>query len=68
MRSKTDRVICGTCQYWTGKREPVFASKGIPKIDIFDDYGLCEHPHVAEGQSRRKDLKCVRHSKWTEIL
>lgn len=68
MRSKTDRVICGTCEYWTGKRMPVFDNKGNPKIDIYDEFGMCEHPYIKEGQSRRRDLKCIRHSKWTEIL
>ncbi len=43
MRSKTDREICGTCQHWTGKREPVFTAKGIPKIDVYDDCGQREH-------------------------
>ena len=46
----------------------VFDSKGNPKIDIYDEFGMCEHPYIKEGQSRRKDLKCIRHSKWTEIL
>ena len=36
MLSKTDRKICGTCQFWTGKRDPVFDRKGVPKIDISD--------------------------------
>lgn len=68
MRSKTDRVMCGTCQYWTGQREPVFDKNGNPKVDIFDEYGACEHPHVPIEAKRRRDLRCVRHSKWTEIL
>ena len=68
MKSKTDRIICGTCEFWTGKRLPVFDLKGKPKIDIIDEYGVCEHPYVQKGQSRRKDLKCIRYSKWTEIL
>ena len=42
MRSKTSRVICGTCQYWTGKREPVFDGNGNPKVDIFDEFGLID--------------------------
>ncbi len=68
MRSKTSRVICGTCQYWTGKREPVFDGNGNPKIDIVDEFGLCEHFIMDESVARRKDLKCKHFSKWTEIL
>ena len=68
MRSKTDRIICGTCQYWTGAREPVFDAKGTPKVDILDEFGLCEHFMLDENISRRRDLKCKCFSKWTEIL
>ena len=34
MQSKTDRKICGTCEFWSGKREPVFDQNGNPKINI----------------------------------
>ena len=58
MRSKTDRAICGTCQYWTCAREP-----------IFDDSGNCEHPQSAMyEQNRKKDGKCKCYYKWTELL
>ena len=69
MRSKTDRAICGTCQYWTGAREPVFDAKGTPKIDIFDDCGNCENTRsVMYEQNRKKDGKCKCYYKWTELL
>lgn len=69
MRSKTDRVICGTCQYWTGMREPVFDGNGKPKIDIHDSEGLCENPHSNfDGAERKSGMKCCKYSKWTEIL
>ena len=42
MQSKTDRKMCGTCEYWTGNREPVFDAKGTPKINIYDRFGVCE--------------------------
>lgn len=69
MRSKTEREICGTCEYWTGERDPVFDKKGIPKIDIIDQNGICENVHSNFLDRPRKcDAKCVRYSKWTEIL
>lgn len=69
MRSKTDRVICGTCEFWTGMRNPVFDSKGIPKIDIIDNLGLCQNPCSSFCDVERKNhLNCIRYSKWTEIL
>ncbi len=69
MRSKTDRVICGTCEYWTGVRNPIFNGKGIPKVDIIDEIGICQHPHSTFCDAeRKKHLCCKRHSKWTELL
>ena len=69
MRSKTDREMCGTCEYWTGKRNPVFDKNGKPKIDILDEIGSCEcYVSSMEGLPRRRDLKCKCFSKWTEIL
>ena len=69
MRSKTERAICGTCQYWTGKKVPCFDKKGMPKVDIFDEFGQCEN---ANGnffdKQRKKDNKCQHYSKWTELL
>lgn len=40
LRSKTDRIMFGTCELWTGNRTPVFDSKGNPKVDIMDNNGL----------------------------
>lgn len=69
MRCKTDRKICGTCEHWIGKREPVFDQNSNPKIDILDNYGLCNNPNSRfVDLERRYDLKCVYFSKWTEIL
>lgn len=68
MRSKTDRVICGTCEYWTGERNPVFDRQGKPKVDILDEIAFCQHPSFETPREKRKDQKCVHHSKWTELL
>lgn len=69
MLSKTERQICGTCEYWTGARNPIFDVRGIPKIDICDDFGLCQNQFSRfVDTSRKRDSKCVRYSKWTEIL
>ena len=69
MRSKTDRKICGTCEYWTGNRVPVFDSKGTPKVDILDLYGLCENQNSKfKETSRINKYNCKYHSKWTELL
>ena len=69
MRSKTSRAICGTCEFWTGNREPVFDSKGVPKIDIIDKTGLCQNINSNfTDEIRKRDNNCYRFSKWTEIL
>lgn len=69
MQSKTDRKMCGTCEYWTGNREPVFDAKGTPKINIYDRFGVCEKQgHRFADQNRENKLCCGRYSKWTEIL
>ncbi len=69
MRSKTERVICGTCQYWTGTRVPCFDNKGVPKVDIIDDFGQCENINSKFIDKKRKnENKCKYHSKWTELL
>ncbi len=69
MRSKTDRVICGTCEFWTGSRQPTFSPKGIPQIDIIDKTGCCECPvSKFDGKSRACDSYCVHFSKWTELF
>ena len=69
MRSKTDRIMCGTCHYWTGAREPIFDSKGNAKVDIFDAIGNCECTQSSKyEQARKKDANCKCHYKWTELL
>ena len=69
MRSRTDVEKCGTCEYWTGKRNPVFDKKGRARIDIIDDVGLCENVNSKFlDESRRQERMCCRYSKWTEIL
>ncbi len=69
MISKTDRIMCGTCTFWTGAREPIFDQKGIPKIRIEDRFGECENESSRQcGKIRDKEAKCGMYSKWTEIL
>lgn len=69
MRSKTGRKICGTCDYWTGNRTPVFDAKGNPKVDIFDQNGLCENQNSNfADQTRNCSLCCKYYSKWTELF
>ena len=69
MKTSTETVKCGTCQYWTGDREPVFDAKGQPKIDIRDEFGNCEKVGSRFcGQKRKKSLKCKHFSKWTELF
>ena len=69
MISKTDRKICGTCEFWSGVREPVFDAKSNPKINIIDNYGCCcKHNSRFVDQLRKRDCYCQKYSKWTEIL
>lgn len=69
MQSKTDRVICGACEFWTGSRRPIFSCKGVPKLNIIDKIGNCESPlSNFEGKSRKCYNKCIHFSKWTELL
>ena len=69
MQSKTDRKMCGTCEYWSGNREPVFDTKGMPKINIYDKFAVCtKQGHRFTDENRQRDLKCGRYTKWTEIL
>lgn len=69
MQSKTDRKICGTCEYWSGNREPVFDKNGVPKINIYDDCGICCKVGCRfTDKERRNSLNCKMYSKWTEIL
>ena len=67
--SKTDRVICGNCHYWTGKREPIFDAKGTPRNNIYDEIGNCECVNSQFcDKIRKRNLHCCAFSKWTEIL
>ena len=69
MRSKTTIKKCGTCQYWTGNRDSVFDSNDIPKVDIFDNEGICENVMSKFcDQKRKQKLNCKNYSKWTELL
>lgn len=70
MRSKTDRIMCGTCQFWTGNRIPIFDQKGVPKVDILDPNGNCENEACSRfcGQKRECQKRCKYFSKWTELL
>lgn len=69
MKTSTETVKCGNCQYWTGAREPVFDVKGIPKVDITDDVGNCENEGSRFcGQMRKKSASCKDFSKWTELF
>lgn len=69
MQSKTDRVMCGNCEFWTGLRQPIFSQNGVPKINVIDTIGYCECPiGNFESQRRDRDKKCKNFSKWTEIV
>lgn len=69
MQSKTDRAICGTCEFWTGERQPIFATNGVPKVNIIDKTGSCECPvGNLEGETRGCEQKCKYFSKWTELF
>lgn len=69
MISKTDRMICGTCAFWTGSREPIFDKKGTPKVRIDDRFGSCENEASRKcGETRNHSSKCGKFSKWTEVL
>lgn len=68
-KCKTERIMCGTCEYWTGKREPSFNGKGEPQLTIIDEYGDCQFVNCSHiDQKRQYKNSCVCHSKWTEIL
>lgn len=69
IRSRTDVKKCGTCQYWTGNRIPVFTEKGEPRVDIIDDVGECECGTCNfYGYARKQTLSCKKYSKWTELF
>ena len=69
MQSETDRKICGTCEYWSGNREPVYDKNSRPKINIYDKHAMRnKQGHRFTDTSRECQLCCGRYSKWTEIL
>lgn len=69
MQSKTDRKMCGTCEFWSGNREPVFDQKGMPKVNIYDKRAICnKQDYRFADQNRDREAKCGRYSKWSEIL
>lgn len=69
MASNTDTIKCGTCEYWTGQREPVFDRKGQPKVKIIDRIGNCEKEGSRFcGQTREQQLHCKYYSKWPELF
>ena len=69
MKSRTDTVKCGTCDYWTGERKPCFDQKSTPKVDILSGTGECENSYSRFfEQDRKQGAKCKDYSKWTELF
>lgn len=66
MVSKLERKICGTCMFWSGKREKT--NEENVRVVMYDEEAVCECPISSKsGELRRKDLKCKEHTKWEEI-
>lgn len=69
MRSKREREICGTCEFWLGSRKPSLDKGNRPKIDIIDRHACCTSAASQfTGQIRWQNNHCKHYSKWTEIL
>lgn len=69
MRSKRDRVMCGTCEFWTGERTPSVGNKESLTVDIKDRHGYCRNSECRhDGEMRWRDWKCVCYEKWTDLL
>ncbi len=69
MSSKTSRVMCGTCNYWTGAREPIMTADNIERVEIIDKTGICENGNWRfQGEIRKYDSRCCKYSKWTELI
>ncbi len=69
MKRGINRKLCATCEYWTGKRIPVFDVNGNPKLNIFDKEGNCENVNSRFLDTvRNLDRNCNNYSKWTELL
>lgn len=69
-RHNTTTKICGTCDFWTGKRIPVYDQHSMEKVDIFDRVGNCENENAKRhtGQIMQKQQKCKYYSKWSELV
>ena len=53
MQSITDRKMCDTCEYWSGKREPVF-----------DRHAICnKQDYRFADENRGCQQCCTRYSK-----
>lgn len=68
MRSKRDREICGTCDFWPGNRRLSFSKGNKPTIDIIDRYACCAcTASKFTGEARWRDNYCMHYLKWAEI-
>ncbi len=63
MKSKTTTIKCGTCEFWTGKRAPIFDVNNNPVVDIIDSFGECQNVN-----SRFCDKKARTKSKMHTFL
>ena len=71
MRSKTERVILWDLLPILGRgiRVPCFDNKGVPKVDIIDDFGQCENINSKFIDKKRKnENKCKYHSKMDRAI
>lgn len=69
MKSKTTTIKCGTCEYWTGNRVPVFGKNGEPRVDIVDRNGDCLNINSRFcDKKREQNAQCKHFSKWTELF
>ena len=67
MESNASRVMCGTCLYWNGQREIIYAKK--TKVVTFEETGQCECLASSKlGETRKRQLKCKNYLNWIENL
>ena len=59
MRCKTERAICGTCQYWTGAKEPIFIQKEISKLIFLTKMGYINALKVQNMNKIAKPMQNV---------
>lgn len=60
MESKIERIMCGTCLYWSGDRECIYGKK--TKVVLFDEKGKCECVSSSKfGDIRKRELKCKEY-------